>query len=66
MTRWTDALEAAIATDACSTTWPLLDPNAEDRAAGRTHHCTRTADHLDAHRCACGDTIPNVGERGDP
>lgn len=42
----------------CDVTWPLLDPNEEDRRFGRTHHCVRDLFHLGDHRCLCGETLP--------
>jgi hypothetical protein len=41
-------------TDRCPTTWPLDDPNPEDRALARTHYCTHPPNHPGPHRCACG------------
>lgn len=43
----------------CRYTWPLLDPNPEDVALGRTHRCRHLAIHDPPHRCACGEVSPN-------
>jgi hypothetical protein len=40
----------------CSTTWPLEDPNLEDRALRRVHRCNRPELHPPPHRCRCGHT----------
>src|SRR4051794_39227728 len=45
---------------ACRYTWPLLDPNPEDVALGRTHQCCHLATHDSPHRCACGEVSPNA------
>lgn len=39
----------------CTHTWPLLDPNEEDRRTGNTHRCLLQAGHRDGHLCACGE-----------
>jgi len=41
----------------CGHTWPLVDPNEEDRRTGAAHHCTLRKGHADwyLHRCVCGE-----------
>lgn len=41
----------------CEFTWPLIDPNEEDRAAGRAHHCVMSGEHRSEHVCLCGDRV---------
>jgi hypothetical protein len=38
----------------CGFTWPLADPNEEDRANLTTHKCSRNPGHQEEHRCVCG------------
>lgn len=43
----------------CLATWPLEDPNAEDRATGARHHCGAPIGHQGPHRCVCGAFPPD-------
>lgn len=45
----------------CPTTWPLEEPNAEDRALRRTHRCNRSELHPPPHRCRCGSALHDDG-----
>lgn len=54
-----------VAVEVCGFSWPLLDPNEEDRAAGRTHECARGVEHPGGHRCRCGEVALALDEPGD-
>lgn len=47
----------------CGFSWPLLDPNDEDRANLTTHTCRLDDAHALPHRCHCGDEHPGPPER---
>lgn len=42
----------------CEFTWPLLDPNEEDRRFNRTHVCRQGPGHEGDHVCHCGERHP--------
>lgn len=50
----------------CTVTWPLLDPNEEDAAAGHGHGCEsphfeEAVLSVNMHTCGCGDSVVEYG-----